>query len=275
MFFNRVCRGDSGVSIPRVLTIAGSDSGGGAGIQADLKTFTALNVFGMTAVTAITAQNTQGVTAVHEIPASIVSDQIDAVVEDIGVDAIKLGMLANAEIVETVAAALTRHAIQHIVVDPVMIATSGDTLLNEDAVEVLKTQIIPRALILTPNIPEAETLSGVEICDGESIKRAARTIHELGAANVLIKGGHADGPEVIDTLFNGQQFHEFRSNRIATRNTHGTGCTLSAAIAAYIAKGSTIKDAVTQSLDFVHGAILTGLSLGSGHGSLNHMHMNE
>ncbi len=265
-------RGYPHVSIPRVLTIAGSDSGGGAGIQADLKTFTALNVFGMTAVTAITAQNTQGVSAIHVVPPEIVAAQIDAVAEDIGVDAVKLGMLANAEIVETVADALERHAFNNVVVDPVMIATSGDALLSDDAVHALKNRMLPRAFIVTPNLPEAEVLSGAKITDTNSAQRAARIIHDRGAANVLIKGGHANGPEVIDLLFDGRAFREFRSARLETRNTHGTGCTLSAAIAAHLALGLAIEEAVSNGLEFVHQAILTGFSLGKGHGPLNHMH---
>jgi len=267
-----MCRGDSGVSIPRVLSIAGSDSGGGAGIQADLKTFTALNVFGMTAITAITAQNTQRVSAVQVLPGSIVSDQIDAVAEDIGVDAVKVGMLANTEIVETVAAAIDRHGFQNVVLDPVMIATSGDALLSDDAVDALKNRLLPHAFIVTPNIPEAEALSGMKIVDGDSAQRSARAIHDLGAIHVLIKGGHGKGAEVVDLLFDGHEFREFRSERIETRNTHGTGCTLSAAIAANLAKGANVQDAVSSALEYVHQAILAGFCLGNGHGPLNHMH---
>lgn len=260
------------MNVPRVLSIAGSDSSGGAGIQADLKTFTALNVYGMTAVTAVTAQNTQRVAAVHVLPTALVADQIDLVADDIGVDAVKIGMLANAEIVETVAAAIERHAFENVVVDPVMIATSGDALLNDDAVDVLKNRLLPHALIVTPNIPEAEALTGEKISDENSLQRAARAIHKTGAAHVLIKGGHAAGPEVVDLLFDGHEFQEFRSDRIETRNTHGTGCTLSAAIAAFLARGFGLHEAVEAGINYVHQAILHRYLLDNKTKVLNHMH---
>jgi len=272
MFFNGVCRWNFSVNTSRVLTIAGSDSGGGAGIQADLKTFAALNVYGMTAITAVTAQNTERVSSVHVLPATMVADQIDAVAEDIGVDVVKIGMLANVEIVEAVVAAIERHGFDRVVVDPVMIATSGDALLNDDAIEVLKKRLLPHAYIVTPNIPEAESLSGIKISDRETLHQAARAIHDSGAAHVLIKGGHASGPGIVDVLFDGQTFQDFRSDRIKTSNTHGTGCTLAAAIAAYLARGSSIQQAVSQGLSYTHQAILTGLSIGKGHGPLNHAH---
>ncbi len=259
------------MTVPRVLSIAGSDSGGGAGIQADLKTFTALDVFGMTAITAVTAQNTMGVTAVHVLPAEFVTEQIDAVASDIGVDAVKIGMLANAAIVEAVAAALERHAFKHVVVDPVMIATSGDALLDADAVSALTHRVLPHATLVTPNIPEAEALSGIAIHDDESSRRAAHRIYEGCNAHVLIKGGHGTNAEIIDLLFDGHAFKEFRSERIETLNTHGTGCTLSASIAAYLARGLELDEAVAKSLHYVHQAILTGFSIGKGHGPLNHM----
>ena len=259
------------MTVPRVLSIAGSDSGGGAGIQADLKTFTALNVYGMTAITAITAQNTLGVSAVHVLPTELVTGQIDAVASDIGVDAVKIGMLANAAIVEAVATALERHAFKHVVLDPVMIATSGDPLLDADAVSTLTLRLLPCATIVTPNIPEAEALAGIAISDDASLKRAAQCIHKSCGAQVLIKGGHGDGLEIVDLLFDGRAFKEFRSARIETRNTHGTGCTLSAAIAAHLAGGLSVEDAVEKGLDYVHQAILAGFSIGKGHGPLNHM----
>lgn len=259
------------MTVPRVLSIAGSDSGGGAGIQADLKTFTALNVFGMTAITAVTAQNTQGVSGVHVLPAEFVVEQIDAVASDIGVDAVKIGMLANAAIVEAVAAALERHAFKHVVVDPVMVATSGDALLDADAVAALTLRLLPCATIVTPNIPEAEALSGIAINNDDSLRSAAQRIHGACNAHVLIKGGHGTSPEIIDLLFDGHAFNEFRSERIETENTHGTGCTLSAAIAANLARGLVLDEAVSQGLQYVHQAILTGFSIGSGHGPLNHM----
>jgi hydroxymethylpyrimidine/phosphomethylpyrimidine kinase len=271
MFFDGVCRRNFSVTIPRVLTIAGSDSGGGAGIQADLKTFTALNVFGMTAITAVTAQNTERVASVHVLPATMVADQIDAVAEDIGVDVVKIGMLANVELVEAVVAAIERHGFDRVVVDPVMIATSGDALLDDNAVDVLRKRLLPHAYIVTPNIPEAESLSGMKITDEKTLQQAARAIHESGSANVLIKGGHATGPGIVDMLFDGQTFQDFRSDRIDTRNTHGTGCTLAAAISAYLARGSDISEAVSQGLNYTHQAILTGLSIGNGYGPLNHM----
>lgn len=256
MFLDGLRRGNLGVNVPRVLSIAGSDSSGGAGIQADLKTFAALNVYGMTAVTAVTAQNTRRVAAIHVVPTSLVTDQIDAVADDIGVDAVKIGMLANAEIVEAVAAAITRHAFENVVVDPVMIATSGDALLNDDAVDVMKIRLFPKALIVTPNIPEAEALSGVKIGDADSLRQAAHIIRETGPAHVLIKGGHATGPKVVDLLFDGCAFQEFSADRIDSGNMHGTGCRLSAAIAAFLARGLGVIEAVEAGINYVHESIL-------------------
>jgi hydroxymethylpyrimidine/phosphomethylpyrimidine kinase len=258
---------------PRALTIAGSDSGGGAGIQADLKTFTALNVYGMSAITAVTAQNTLTISQVHVLPPEMVAAQIDAVAEDIGVDAVKTGMLASAAIVETVAAAIKRHALKNVVVDPVMVAKSGDALLQDDAVEALRRHLLPLATLVTPNIPEAETLSGVRIDTEAALYEAAARIREFGAKNVLIKGGHAAGSKVRDVLFDGQQTHVFEMERIDTKNTHGTGCTLSAAIAAHLARGESIDVSVSNGIEFVQGAIRRAYALGSGHGPLNHTHM--
>ena len=228
---------------PRAMTIAGSDSGGGAGIQADLKTFQALGVYGTSAITAITAQNTLGVRSVHEIPTAIIADQIDAVVEDIGVDAAKTGMLSSAEIIATVADRIRHWRIERLVVDPVMVATSGDRLLREDAVQALISELLPLALVLTPNLLEAEVLVGRRLTTDEEIRQAAREIVGMGARSVVMKGGHRQG-DAIDLFFDGHAFHTFASERIDTPNTHGTGCTFSAAIAAGLAHGMDLVDAV-------------------------------
>jgi hydroxymethylpyrimidine/phosphomethylpyrimidine kinase len=257
---------------PRALTIAGSDSGGGAGIQADLKTFTALNVYGMSAITAVTAQNTVTVSQVHVLPPEMVAAQIDAVAEDIGVDAVKTGMLANAEIVEAAAAAIARHSFANVVVDPVMIAKSGDALLEQDAIDAVRRKLLPLAALVTPNLPEAEALTRVRITDERSLQDAAQQLRGLGAQYVLIKGGHAAGDDVRDVLFGAEGSQPFVSKRIDTKNTHGTGCTLSAAIAAHLARGESMDDSVSKGIEFVQGAIRHGYALGSGHGPLNHTH---
>lgn len=257
--------------IPRVLTIAGSDSGGGAGIQADLKTCTALGVFGMSAITSITAQNTCGVAAVHDIPVEIVVKQIDMVIEDIGVDAAKTGMLSSAAIVEAVAERIAAHRIEKLVVDPVMVAKSGDALLHQSACESLKTRLVPLAHVITPNIPELEALTGVTASDRRGIEEAAHCLLRLGCRHVLVKGGHLEGPDATDYLFGeGQQVRTFSAPRIDTKNTHGTGCTFSAAIAAYLAKGYDIGDAVERAKHYLTQAIRNSLPLGHGHGPLNH-----
>ncbi len=258
--------------IPKMLTIAGSDSGGGAGIQADLKTFAALKTYGMSAITALTAQNTAGVRSVHEAPPAFVAAQIDAVAEDIGIDAAKLGMLSSAPIVEAVAAAVQRHGIQTLVVDPVMVAKSGDVLLSADAQRVLAERILPLALIVTPNIPEAEVLSGIRIADETGVQEAARKIHALGPRYVLIKGGHQDSAEAADCLYDGEQCAWLSTRRIDTPNTHGTGCTYSAAIAACLGHGLGMRDAIARAKAFLTEAIRTSLPLGQGHGPLNHLH---
>ena len=256
---------------PRALTIAGSDSGGGAGIQADLKTFSALGVFGASAITAVTAQNTVGVTAVHEIPTEVISAQIDAVLDDIGADAVKTGMLSSSPIVECVVQAMTRHRVQWLVVDPVMIAKSGDSLLREDAVGALRARLIPLAAVVTPNIPEAEALTEKTVATPEDARRAAQEIVDMGAKAVVIKGGHLDGP-ATDLFYDGSTFQEFTSPRIDTTNTHGTGCTFASAVAAGLARGMTPINAVALAKEYVTEAIRHSFPLGQGHGPLNHFY---
>ncbi|MGC8932142.1 MAG: bifunctional hydroxymethylpyrimidine kinase/phosphomethylpyrimidine kinase [Candidatus Methanodesulfokora sp.] len=255
--------------IPVALTIAGSDSGGGAGIQADLKTFAALGVHGTCAITAITAQNTFSVIAVQEIEPDVVEKQIDAIVQDMGVDAAKTGMLSSSRIIEAVSRAVRRYGFP-LVVDPVMIAKSGAPLLREDAVEALKKEIIPLAKVVTPNIPEAEKLSGMRISSLDDMKKAAKEIvEELGAEAVVVKGGHAEGEESVDILYHSGNFREFRMRRIKSKNTHGTGCSFSAAIAAELAKGNGIEEAVKRAKEFIYMAIDYGFSLGKGNGPVN------
>ncbi|MCH8898014.1 MAG: bifunctional hydroxymethylpyrimidine kinase/phosphomethylpyrimidine kinase [Chloroflexi bacterium] len=221
--------------MPTALTIAGSDSGAGAGIQADLKTFAALGVYGTSALTAITAQNTVGVTAVHEIPTEVIAAQIEAVISDIGADAVKTGMLSSSAIVELVAQELKRHGVERLVVDPVMIAKSGYSLLQPEAVEALRSKLLPLAAVVTPNIPEAEVLTGLTINSLDDMRRAAELIVGLGARSVVVKGGHLAGP-ATDLFYDGSQFKEFTAPRIDTVNTHGTGCTFASAVAAGLAR---------------------------------------
>jgi hydroxymethylpyrimidine/phosphomethylpyrimidine kinase len=254
---------------PVAMTIAGSDSGGGAGIQADLKTFQALGVYGTSALTAITAQNTVGVRAVHDIPTELIAAQIDAVVDDIGVDAAKTGMLSSAAIIATVAERIRRWGLDRLVVDPVMVAKSGDRLLREDAVQVLIRDLLPLALVVTPNLPEAEVLVGRPVSSVEDIHEAARAILDLGPRAVVVKGGHRAG-DATDVLFDGRTFHSFQAERIDTPNTHGTGCTFSAAIAAGLARGSDVLEAVEDAKHYVTEAIRRSVSLGSGHGPVAH-----
>ena len=251
-----------------MLIIAGSDSGGGAGIQADLKTVSALGVFGMTAITALTAQNSTGVLGVVEIPAEFVARQIEVCVADIGCDAVKTGMLANAAIIEAVAATLGRHQLQPLVVDPVMIAKSGASLLHADAVAVLRAKLLPLATVLTPNLHEASALLGREVKTLGQMREAARALRELGPKNVVVKGGHLEGT-ATDLLFDGEEFVEFRGERIDTKNTHGTGCIFASAIAAGLAQGESVREAVAQAKQFVTAAIRGGLTLGRGHGPAN------
>ncbi|HAU57111.1 MAG TPA: bifunctional hydroxymethylpyrimidine kinase/phosphomethylpyrimidine kinase [Comamonadaceae bacterium] len=257
----------------RVLSIAGSDSGGGAGIQADLKTFSALGCYGMTAITALTAQNTLGVRAIHGVPPDMLQAQIDAVVEDIGVEAVKIGMLHAPEVVQVVADAIRRHRLPHIVLDPVMVATSGDRLSTEQTVQVLVRELFPLAEVVTPNLDEAALLLGRSIVGIEALDDAARDLLALGARAALLKGGHLPGDEVVDVLaLPGGTLHHLRSPRIATHNGHGTGCTLSSAIAAHLALGHGLPEAVALARTYILGAIQAGAAVrtGKGHGPLNH-----
>ncbi|HDQ44019.1 MAG TPA: bifunctional hydroxymethylpyrimidine kinase/phosphomethylpyrimidine kinase [bacterium] len=256
-------------SIQRVLTIAGSDSGGGAGIQADLKTFSAFGVFGMSVVTAVTAQNTTRVHGVEGLSPEFVALQFEAVLSDIGVDAVKTGMLLNAEIVRVVADKLKESGIPHVVCDPVMVAKGGDRLLDEDAVAMMREKLLPAVTLVTPNIPEAESLSGIPIDSARALKKAAETIHALGPGAVLVKGGHLKG-DAVDVLFDGNEFVRFTDIRIDSIRTHGTGCTYSAAIAANLARGLPLREAVRISKAFVTAAIREAYPLGKGHGPLNH-----
>ena len=259
---------DTGV--PTALTIAGSDSGGGAGIQADLKTFAAHGVYGTSAITALTAQNTVGVSGVHVVPDDFVTAQIEAVVSDLGCDAVKTGMLANSTIVEAVAAAVESLELPNLVVDPVMVAKSGDHLLDEEAVHAVRWTLLRLARVVTPNIPEAEVLAKMSITSVADMKEAARRIAMLKPAAVVIKGGHLAGPEVIDILLEKGAFHEWVGPRIEGPNTHGTGCTFASAIAAHLAKGAPLTEAVPAAKAYVEGAIRHGIALGKGHRPLNH-----
>ena len=252
------------------LTIAGSDSGGGAGIQADLKTFHAFGVFGTSAVTAITAQNTVRVSAVHTVPIKVVRAQIDAVMGDLDPAAVKTGMLATAEMVVEVARAITHHRLDHFVLDPVMVATSGDSLLGKDAEEALVRDLLPQAELITPNLHEARILTGREIATPADMSWAARELVRMGARAALVKGGHLSAEEIVDVLWDGSAEHTWSRPRIATVNTHGTGCTLSAGVTANLALGVPLKDAVDGALDFVARAIATASDLGQGHGPVNH-----
>ena len=253
---------------PRALTIATSDSGGGAGIQADLKAFAAAGVHGMSALVALTAQNTVGVLAVHELPPEFVRAQLEAVVDDIGVDAAKTGMLFSTAVIETVADFLAEHPVQ-LVVDPVLIASSGAQLFQDDAVETLVGRLFPLATVVTPNLPEAESLAGIPVASRPDMEEAARRIHRLGPRYVLVKGGHLKG-DAIDLLWNGKVFTAFRAPRIDSGNTHGTGCTLSAAIAAGLARGQAIGDAIRDAKAYVTRAIREGFAAGRGVGQLRH-----
>lgn len=252
------------------MTIAGSDSGGGAGIQADLKAFAARGVYGTSVITAITAQNTLGVAEVLELPLGIIAAQIDAVLSDIGTDAAKTGMLSSAVTIELVTKQVREWDIDRLVVDPVMVAKSGDRLLREDAVTALRERLLPLATVLTPNLPEAEVLTGHHVRNRVEMKEAAREIAALGVRNVVIKGGHAEGAPV-DLLFDGRAFTEYPAERIESEHTHGTGCTFSAAIAAELAKGASVLDAVGGAKRYITEAIREApTDIGGGHGPLNH-----
>lgn len=258
---------------PRVLSIAGSDSGGGAGIQADLKTAAALGCYGMTAITAITAQNTCGVSAIHAVPPEVLAAQIDAVADDIGADAVKIGMLHAPEVVRVVADAIRRHEWPHIVLDPVMVAASGDPLIAPETIAVLVAELFPLASIITPNLDEAALLLGRPVRSVEDLEPAGQALLALGAPAVLLKGGHLAGDDVHDLLL---QRHaptrHYRSARISTRNLHGAGCTLSTALACQLALGASLTEAATRARDYVHHAIAAGASVrtGAGHGPLDH-----
>ena len=257
-----------------VLTIAGSDSGGGAGIQADLKTFSAIGCYGMSVITALTAQNTRGVNSIHAVPPAFAVAQIDAVLSDIGADAIKIGMLYSAELIEAVAEALKKHGARKIVLDPVMVAQSGDNLLQDDAVEAIKTHLMPLADVVTPNMPEAVVLIGQAIQSRENLENAAKILAAYGSRSILIKGGHEDGDKSTDLLYltREDRFVRLAAERIQTKNNHGTGCTLSSAIASYLARGHDIEPAVQKAKAFMNQAIAAGAAykIGHGHGPVHH-----
>nr|WP_084312877.1 bifunctional hydroxymethylpyrimidine kinase/phosphomethylpyrimidine kinase [Desulfobulbus elongatus] len=258
----------------RVLTIAGSDSGGGAGIQADLKTIAANGCYGMSVITALTAQNTLGVTGIHAVPVEFVAAQLEAVLSDIGVDAVKIGMLFSADLIRTVAEYLKKYDVRAIVLDPVMVAQSGDKLLQDDAIAALKQHLIPLAHLITPNLPEASVLLGRELTSSAAIAQAAADLTALGCANVLIKGGHLETGDSNDCLYMSteQRTVVLPGERIATRNNHGTGCTLSSAIASFIARGESVEQAVRLAKEYITGAIRAGTTytIGHGHGPVHH-----
>src|SRR5215475_1331041 len=263
------------MTTPAALTIAGSDSSGGAGIQADLKTFAALGVYGASAITALTAQNTMGVRAIHPVPADFVTAQLEAVFSDLDIGAVKIGMVADVAIIEAIAAALKRFAPRAVVLDPVMVATSGDRLLAADAVDALRTKLIPLASILTPNLPETAALLDEVVATSEAtIEAQGRKLLALGCRAVLIKGGHGQGSESIDTLIDANGVTSLAAPRIATNNTHGTGCSLSSAIAAGLAKGENLATAVGNAKIFINGAITAAdrFSVGHGYGPVHHFH---
>jgi hydroxymethylpyrimidine/phosphomethylpyrimidine kinase len=263
------------MTLPVALTIAGSDSSGGAGIQADLKTFAAFGVYGASVITALTAQNTQGVRGVHPVPADFVTAQCEAVFDDLDVAAVKIGMVAELGIVKAIAAGLSRWKPDHVVLDPVMVATSGDRLLSPDAIKSLRDDLMLRATLITPNLPEAAALLGEEVATSETaIAGQGRRLLALGAQAVLIKGGHGQGSESIDYLFTGGGVIALPAPRIATKNTHGTGCSLSSAIAAGLAKGEALEQAVREAKTWISSAIAAAdaLGLGRGHGPIHHFH---
>lgn len=258
--------------VPRVMTIAGSDSGAGAGIQADLKTFGALGVFGTCAITTVTAQNTVGVDAALPIPPAMVEAQIDAIMADIGADAVKTGMLPGADIIRCVAQRLEFHAVAAAVIDPVLVNRAGARLFDDDALEAMKSALFPMATVVTPNTREASLLTGLDINTQDDLKNAAKAlVEELGARNAVVKGGRMEGP-ATDVLYDGSNFLTFTSERIDTPNNHGTGCTLASAIAAGLARGLALPVAVQQAKDFVTAAMRTSFPVGRGHGPLNHFH---
>ena len=268
-----VMRGAQGVNYMKTcLSIAGSDCSGGAGIQADLKTFSALDTFGMSVIVSVVAENTATVKSIHEVPCEIIADQIDCVFTDIPPDAVKIGMLPTSEIMRTVAAGLRAYRATPLVVDPVMVAKNGAALMYEEARATLLTEILPLATVLTPNLPEAEVILGRSIATLEEMRAAAADIAALGPASVLVKGGHrmAEDGQAHDVLFSGGRYHDFSAPRIDTPNTHGTGCTLSSAIAAYLARGCDVVEAVERSKSYIQGAIEHALPLGHGNGPTDH-----
>jgi len=263
------------MTTPIAVTIAGSDSGGGAGIQADLKTFSALGVYGASVIAALTAQNTRSVTAIHEVPADFITAQIDAVFSDLAVGAVKIGMLSQPAGIEAVAAGLVRHRMTNVVLDPVMVASSGDRLIADAAVAMLRRALVPQALVITPNLPEAAALLDEPIAQSETQMQAqAEQLLALGARAVLIKGGHGKGAESVDLLVEPHAVARLAAERVATRNTHGTGCTLSSAIAAGLAKGAPLADAVRAAKAYITAAIAAAdtLHIGRGHGPVHHFH---
>ena len=263
------------MTTPIALTIAGSDSSGGAGIQADLKTFAALGVYGASVITALTAQNTQGVSGIHPVPAEFVTAQIDAVFSDLAVGAVKIGMVAQPAVIDAIVAGLKRWAPQHVVLDPVMVATSGDRLLAADAIEGLRTKLIPQASLITPNLPEAAALLDEPVAVGEAaIERQGKRLLAMGCPAVLIKGGHGQGAESIDYLIRHSGTVALAAPRVATQSTHGTGCSLSSAIAAGLARGEDMETAVRQAKDWISAAIAAAdrLGVGHGHGPIHHFH---
>lgn len=255
----------------KVLTIAGSDSGGGAGIQADLKTFSAHGVFGMSVVTAVTAQNTRRVIAIQDISPDIIGKQIDAIFEDIGADAVKIGMVSQIDSIKVIEEKLRRYKPQNIVLDPVMISKSGYALLNPEAMETLINELVPLATVITPNIPEAEKIAGMKINTHKEMEKAARAIYSMGSKNVLVKGGHLSD-DSSDILYDGKDIALLKAERINTKNTHGTGCTLSSAIASNLALGMNVKEAVEKAKEYITTAIRHSLPIGNGAGPTNHFY---
>lgn len=263
-----------------VLTIAGSDSGGGAGIQADIKAISAMGCYAASAITAITVQNTLGVQAVHPVPLDILRGQIDAVLSDIGADAVKIGMLHSSEVVILVAEMIEKYAITNVVLDPVMVSTSGHRLIEEDAVEVIKSRLLPLARVITPNVPEAEILAGCKIAGEDEFEAIARRLSDNGNVSVLMKAGHLSGDSLVDYFYNAEDdsMTKLQSKRVQTRNTHGTGCTLSSAFAASLAKGENLTDAAISAKRYIEQAIISGAAyeIGGGHGPVNHFwNMNK